>query len=100
MALASAPRPTSISWRSSTCCSIAASFTPLPGASGAQEGGFYLFFKDYFSDNVIFAALFVWRFLTYYLSIIVGFVAVAIDGARRQAPEEARTLPELRVDSL
>lgn len=81
---------------------IAASFTPLPGASGAQEGGFYLFFKDYFSDNIIFAALFVWRFLTYYLSIIVGFVAVAIDGAKGgKAPEESpHPLPELREDSL
>lgn len=61
---------------------IAASFTPLPGASGAQEGGFYLFFGRFFPSNTIFAALFVWRFLTYYLSILLGFIAVAIDGAR------------------
>lgn len=60
---------------------IAASFTPLPGASGAQEGGFYLFFNRYFPSSVIFAALLVWRFLTYYLSIIAGFAAVAVDSA-------------------
>ncbi len=69
---------------------IAASFTPLPGASGAQEGGFYLFFRNFFPPQIIFAALLIWRFLTYYLSIIVGFVAVAIDssGAGRKRVEE------------
>jgi len=69
---------------------IAASFTPLPGASGAQEGGFYLFFRGIFPEAVILPALLVWRFLTYYLSIIVGFVAVVTDGGgsgrRRRAP--------------
>lgn len=58
---------------------ITASFTPLPGASGAQEGGFYLFFRSFFHDSTIFAALLIWRFVTYYLFIIVGFFAVLID---------------------
>ncbi len=58
---------------------ITASFTPLPGASGAQEGGFYLFFKSFFPDGTLFAALLIWRFISYYLFIIVGFFAVVID---------------------
>ncbi|HHT07556.1 MAG: lysylphosphatidylglycerol synthase transmembrane domain-containing protein [Christensenellales bacterium] len=58
---------------------ITASFTPLPGASGAQEGGFYLFFRNFFPDASLFAALLIWRFVTYYLFIIVGFFAVFID---------------------
>ena len=74
---------------------IAASFTPLPGASGAQEGGFYLFFGAIFPQTILFAALLVWRFLTYYLSIIVGFAAVMINsgsgGKRKKIPQ----LPEL-----
>lgn len=61
---------------------IAASFTPLPGASGAQEGGFYIFFGNLIPQNIIFAAMFVWRFVTYYLSILAGFAAVLYDGAR------------------
>ena len=61
---------------------IAASFTPLPGASGAQEGGYYLFFGNYFPGSIVFGALLVWRFLTYYLSIITGFIGVLIDGSR------------------
>lgn len=58
---------------------ITASFTPLPGASGAQEGGFYLFFRSFFPHASLFAALLIWRFVTYYLFIIVGFFAVFID---------------------
>ncbi len=58
---------------------ITASFTPLPGASGAQEGGFYLFFRPFFPEVTIFAALLVWRFISYYLFILAGFMAVAID---------------------
>ncbi len=58
---------------------IAASFTPLPGASGAQEGGFYLFFRRFFPESTIFAALLIWRFFTYYLFILIGFAGVAID---------------------
>lgn len=58
---------------------ITASFTPLPGASGAQEGGFYLFFRPFFPEGTLFAALLVWRFISYYLFILSGFVAAAID---------------------
>lgn len=62
---------------------IAASFTPLPGASGAQEGGFYLFLGGFFPENIVFAAMFVWRFVTYYMSILTGFAGVMADSARK-----------------
>lgn len=72
---------------------IAASFTPLPGASGAQEGGFYLFFGAIFPQTILFAALLVWRFLTYYLSIIIGFIAVALgSGSGGKRKKAARPL--------
>ena len=51
---------------------ISASFTPLPGASGAQEGGFAVFFRGIFPAGYHFAALLVWRFCTYYISLIIG----------------------------
>lgn len=63
---------------------IAASFTPLPGASGAQEGGFYLFFGSIFPQHLMFPAMFVWRFITYYLSIFCGFAAVIYDKAHKK----------------
>ncbi|MCI5955991.1 MAG: flippase-like domain-containing protein [Clostridiales bacterium] len=51
---------------------IGASYTPLPGASGAQEGGFAVLFKHIFPDAQLFVALLLWRFSTYYLSILAG----------------------------
>jgi glycosyltransferase 2 family protein len=61
---------------------IGASMAPLPGASGAQEGGFYLFFRQVFPSGTLVGALLLWRFVTYYLSIIIGFIGVTIESAR------------------
>lgn len=58
---------------------ISASYTPLPGASGAQEGGFALFFRAFFPDAGLFVALLIWRFFTYYLTILVGALVSAVE---------------------
>ena len=55
---------------------ISASYTPLPGASGAQEGGFLLYYNGIIPGDRIGLALLVWRFFTYYLFLIVGVVVV------------------------
>lgn len=52
-------------------------FIPLPGASGAAEGSFYLFFSLFLSGSMILPAIFLWRFLTYYSIILVGGVMSA-----------------------
>ncbi len=62
---------------------ISASFMPLPGASGAQEYGFSLFFGGIFPGSMMISAIFVWRFLTYYLLMIIGFVSVLAEGGMR-----------------
>lgn len=48
------------------------SFVPLPGASGGAEGGFFLFYKVFFSGNTIVTALLIWRIVTYYSCIGFG----------------------------
>ena len=55
---------------------VSASYTPLPGASGAQEGGFLLYFQGIFRDGTIGLGLLIWRFFTYYLWLITGVAAV------------------------
>ena len=70
---------------------IGASYTPLPGASGAQEGGFAVLFKGIFPDARLFVALLIWRFSTYYLSVLVGAVLTTVDSIRglgRHQPQE------------
>ena len=76
---------------------IAASFTPLPGASGAQEGGFYIFFQHIFPAGKLVGALLLWRFFTYYLTLIIGFGAVTIDSVmnmRRQKNRAEESAPK------
>lgn len=58
---------------------IAASYVPLPGASGAQEGGFAMMFRYIFPEAHCFVALLIWRFCTYYLSILVGAVVTTVE---------------------
>lgn len=53
---------------------IGAAYTPLPGASGAQEGGFALFFRGIFPNAALFSALIIWRFFTYYLTLLAGIL--------------------------
>ena len=59
---------------------ISASYTPLPGAGGAQEGGFMYYFRGLFrlsaSRDFITLALLIWRFFTYYLFLFVGVVTL------------------------
>lgn len=72
---------------------IVASSTPLPGDSGAQEGGFYFFFEKFFPQGTIFAALILWRSITFYLQILSGFTAAMIDqtlSARRMRKQSAQ----------
>ena len=61
---------------------VSAAYTPLPGASGAQEGIFALYFSQVFPDGVRFMALLLWRFFTYYISLIIGAVATVWQGVR------------------
>ena len=72
---------------------IGASYVPLPGASGAQEGGFAVLFRGVFPDAQRFVALLIWRFTTYYLSVLVGAVVTTVEnvlGMRAQkAPDAA-----------
>ena len=58
---------------------ISASYTPLPGASGAQEGGFLLYFRNIFKDGTIGLGLLIWRFFTYYIYLIVGVFTILLE---------------------
>lgn len=61
-----------------------AAYTPLPGASGAQEGVFALYFSQVFPDGIRLMALLLWRFFTYYFTLIVGAVVSVANGFRQK----------------
>ncbi len=59
---------------------VSAAYTPLPGASGAQEGVFALYFANIFPSGIRFMALLLWRFFTYYISLIIGAIVTIVKG--------------------
>ncbi len=61
---------------------ISAAYAPLPGASGARESVFSLYFEHIFPDASKLAALLIWRFSTYYFTLLVGMVTVYITNLR------------------
>ena len=58
---------------------VSASYTPLPGASGAQEGGFMYYFNTIFPGGTKGLALLIWRFFTYYLFLFIGVAMVLLE---------------------
>lgn len=66
---------------------IGASCFPMPGASGASEGTFYLAFSPLFGDYLT-TAMLIWRLASYYLTIVLGYIAVV---AERMAPRRTET---------
>jgi glycosyltransferase 2 family protein len=58
---------------------LAVHFIPIPGSSGATEAGFGIFFGNFFS-GIWRPAMFIWRLITYYSIIVIGFLIIFIDG--------------------
>lgn len=51
---------------------IIGSFVPIPGATGGIEYGFIQMFGNFLPANELSAIMIIWRFITYYLGMIVG----------------------------
>lgn len=54
------------------------SFIPLPGASGGSEVGFILLFGSFLTIPQVTVVMLLWRFITYYLGMFIGFVTYYI----------------------
>ena len=55
---------------------IIGNFVPIPGGSGGIEYGFLQFFGSFASGAFVSSALIIWRFVTYYLGIIIGGISL------------------------
>jgi len=55
---------------------IIGAFVPIPGGSGGIEYGFMQFYGNFISGSILSASLLVWRFITYYLGIILGAIMI------------------------
>ena len=65
----------------------AVSFVPTPGTSGAAEISFKAVFSTYFAGiaggNMMFWGMLLWRFLTYYVYIVVGLIVMFTDAINK-----------------
>ena len=57
---------------------IIGSFVPIPGGTGGIEYGFMFFFKYLIKGHILNATMLVWRFISYYMGIMIGAIALAI----------------------
>jgi hypothetical protein len=79
---------------------ISASYTPLPGASGAQEGGFLYYFRNIFTGGTVGLALLIWRFFTYYLFIFVGVINLLFGKiSKKKEPEDPGNDPYVPAET-
>ncbi len=55
---------------------------PTPGNAGAAEGSFYILFNQ-LDTSGIFWAMLIWRFLTYYIFLLLGVIIYAVRAIER-----------------
>ena len=67
---------------------VSAAYAPTPGASGAQEGVFAIFFQRLLPDGKTFAAMLLWRLTTFYLPLLLSVVSIALYRKRKLRAEE------------
>ena len=68
---------------------LAVHFMPIPGSSGATEAGFGIFFGSFFFAESA-AAMLLWRLITYYSLILLGFIVIFFDGVSRKKKCQAQ----------
>lgn len=62
----------------------AISFIPTPGNSGAADLSFYLLFETGLMAGLAFPSMMVWRFLSFYSFILIGFIFVTVKKKREK----------------
>lgn len=77
---------------------ITTSYVPMPGASGAQEGVFSLFFSKLFPGSSCFAGMMLWRFMTYYLCLIIGTFSLVLSALTER--HKARAIEKTKHEQI
>ena len=54
------------------------SFIPIPGGTGGLEYGYVMFYGNFIKNPVLNASMLIWRFITYYLTLIIGTIVFNI----------------------
>lgn len=60
------------------------SFVPIPGGTGGLEYGFIQFYGNFIKGSILTAIMITWRFITYYIPMIIGAIVVNIKKETRK----------------
>ena len=63
------------------------SFIPTPGNSGAADLSFYILFSTGLKAGFAFTAMMIWRILSFYSLIIIGFIFTTVKRKSHKKPE-------------
>lgn len=58
-------------------------FVPIPGGTGGLEYSYMAFYGNFIKGSVLNASMIMWRFLTYYLGMIVGGITLNLKGRKK-----------------
>ena len=61
---------------------IIGSFVPIPGGTGGIEYGFMFFYSYFIKGSILNAIMLVWRFVSYYVGMIFGALALSFYGKK------------------
>lgn len=56
------------------------SFVPIPGGTGGLEYSYIAFFGNFITGSMLKASMLIWRFITYYLGMIIGAITFNMKG--------------------
>lgn len=77
-------------------------FVPLPGASGGAELAFTMYFTPFFvigAVDKIKPAILLWRFISYYGTLIISAPFSYLTKGKKEDDEQAKSLEEQKVNS-
>jgi uncharacterized protein (TIRG00374 family) len=77
--------------------SIAVAFIPTVGNAGAIEFSFSTVFATFMEARYLFWAMFAWRFLTFYIFLILGLILTFYLGVNRRKESRRHRLPDFTM---
>ena len=63
------------------------SIIPIPGATMGAEFSFIIFFSSYITGHQAKSMMLLWRFITYYIGLIIGAIVFAFAYKEKKAPD-------------
>ncbi|MFA6936419.1 MAG: lysylphosphatidylglycerol synthase transmembrane domain-containing protein, partial [Bacilli bacterium] len=73
-------------------------YIPIPGASGGSELFYAVIFRNFFKTSAnVTSSLLIWRFITFYVGLLIGFIATMSFNHRKKTKLITETLQDTKI---